>query len=181
VSATSQQHHLCTCMCSDPLHAKCHTTAQVMVQFFTLSRVTLENTTGSQNKYISSFLFKHFHSSLSIFTVIAFHQSLRQSVMQVLEDPEVQAWWAEVKSKGHPDVKTGWIDPKDIASLARILTIIAWTASAFHAAVNFNQYDYSAWMPNKPSFIRRPIPTSGDDLQVHPQASCTSNWPNSLL
>eukprot|EP00884_Botryococcus_braunii_P020124 jgi/Botrbrau1/6796/Bobra.0057s0028.1 len=84
---------------------------------------------------------------------------------KVLDDPEVQAWWAEVKSKGHPDVKTGWIDPKDIASLARILTIIAWTASAHHAAVNFGQYDYSAWMPNRPSLIRKPIPTSGAALQ----------------
>eukprot|EP00884_Botryococcus_braunii_P020118 jgi/Botrbrau1/6790/Bobra.0057s0024.2 len=85
--------------------------------------------------------------------------------LKVTEDPEVTAWYAEVKEKGHPEKKVGWIELKDIASLARILTIIVWTASAHHSAVNYGQYDYSGWMPTRPSLIRKPIPTSGEELK----------------
>jgi hypothetical protein len=57
--------------------------------------------------------------------------------MQVTEDAEIMAWWKEVREEGHPDKKEGWPELTDIASLCEILTTIAWTGSAHHAAVNF--------------------------------------------
>lgn len=89
---------------------------------------------------------------------------------QVTDDPEVKAWYDEAQKKGHPEKTTGWIELKDIASLARILTIIVWTASAHHSAVNYGQWDYSGWMPTRPSLIRKPIPTGGKELQVLTEA-----------
>jgi lipoxygenase len=84
----------------------------------------------------------------------------------VTDDAELMAWWKEIKEKGHPDKEEGWPELKDISSLVSILTTIAWTASAHHAAVNFGQYAYSAWMPNRPSFVRKAIPTEGQELEV---------------
>lgn len=76
------------------------------------------------------------------------------------------AWWKEAREKGHPEKKHGWIELTDISSLARILTIIVWTASAHHSAVNYGQYDYAGWMPTRPSLVRKPIPTEGKELEV---------------
>ena len=56
---------------------------------------------------------------------------------QVTDDAEIMAWWKEVQEKGHPDKAEGWPELTDIASLAEVLTTIAWTGSAHHAAVNF--------------------------------------------
>ena len=46
--------------------------------------------------------------------------------MQVTDDKELMAWYSEVKEKGHPDVKEGWFDLEDIASLVKILATMAW-------------------------------------------------------
>jgi hypothetical protein len=77
------------------------------------------------------------------------------------EDTQVQTWWEEIKTKGHPDIKKGWPELNSTAALTQILATIMWTASAHHAAVNFGQYDYSGWMPNHPSKVRKPIPRKG--------------------
>ena len=55
--------------------------------------------------------------------------------MQVTDDPELLNWWDEVQHKAHPDIKTGWPALRTIADLRDILTTIAWTATAHHAAV----------------------------------------------
>ncbi|CAK0787323.1 hypothetical protein CVIRNUC_010541 [Coccomyxa viridis] len=77
----------------------------------------------------------------------------------VMEDTEILAFWEEVKTKGHPDLAAdAWPELKDIASLRDILTSIAFNGSVHHSAVNFGNYDYSAWCPNRPSMIRKAIP-----------------------
>ena len=55
--------------------------------------------------------------------------------VQVTDDPELLNWWDEVQHKAHPDIKTGWPALRTIADLRDILTTIAWTATAHHAAV----------------------------------------------
>ena len=54
---------------------------------------------------------------------------------QVTDDPELLAWWDEVQHKAHPDIKTGWPALQTVTDLRDILTTIAWTATAHHAAV----------------------------------------------
>lgn len=39
-----------------------------------------------------------------------------------------------------------------------ILTTLIWVVSGHHAAVNFGQYDYAGFVPNRPCLARRLIP-----------------------
>nr|AZB48677.1 lipoxygenase [Lobosphaera incisa] len=82
---------------------------------------------------------------------------------RVTDDPEITAWWTEIQEKGHPDIKEGWPQLQTIADLTQILTTIAWIASAHHAAINYGQYDYSGFMPNRSPMIRKAMPPKESD------------------
>ncbi|XP_047081170.1 lipoxygenase 2.3, chloroplastic-like [Lolium rigidum] len=75
-------------------------------------------------------------------------------------DQELQAWWEEVRTKGHADKKDEpwWpvCDSKD--NLIQILNTIMWVTSGHHAAVNFGQYHYAGYFPNRPTVVRTNIP-----------------------
>ena len=62
-------------------------------------------------------------------------QRRMQRTVQVTDDPELLNWWDEVQHKAHPDIKTGWPALRTVTDLRDILTTIAWTATAHHAAV----------------------------------------------
>ncbi|KAL7140393.1 hypothetical protein ABFS83_09G117700 [Erythranthe nasuta] len=49
--------------------------------------------------------------------------------------------------------------PDDLTS---ILTTLIWLASAQHAALNFGQYPYGGYVPNRPPLVRRLIPDEND-------------------
>jgi len=59
-------------------------------------------------------------------------------------DKQDEPWW--------PLLNT----PQDLID---IVTNIAWVASAYHAAVNFGQYAYGSYFPNRPSIARTNMPT----------------------
>ncbi|OAE28183.1 hypothetical protein AXG93_2515s1210 [Marchantia polymorpha subsp. ruderalis] len=65
------------------------------------------------------------------------------------------------KAVGHADIKTGWPKADSRASLVDICCTIHWIAGPHHAAVNFGQYSYAGFMPNKPSTCLRWIPDEG--------------------
>ncbi|XP_031697126.1 polyunsaturated fatty acid 5-lipoxygenase isoform X2 [Anarrhichthys ocellatus] len=78
----------------------------------------------------------------------------------VQEDEEIQAFIKDVCSFGMQDFDNCEF-PKSLKSreeLTEYLTVIVFTASAQHAAVNFGQYDWCSWIPNAPSTMRRPPP-----------------------
>lgn len=86
------------------------------------------------------------------------------SSAQVCNDRELQAWYAESINVGHADVRhADWwptlATPEDLIS---ILTTIIWLASAQHAALNFGQYPYGGYVPNRPPLMRRLIPDEND-------------------
>ncbi|RDX62425.1 Seed linoleate 9S-lipoxygenase-2, partial [Mucuna pruriens] len=81
----------------------------------------------------------------------------------VKSDPELQHWWKEAVEKGHGDLKDKpwWPKLQTLEELVEICTIIIWTASAFHAAVNFGQYPYGGFILNRPTTTRRLLPEKG--------------------
>ncbi|KAL8028907.1 hypothetical protein ABFX02_14G193200 [Erythranthe guttata] len=93
----------------------------------------------------------------------------------VQKDTELQSWWNEVREKGHGDKKDEpwWPKMQTRTELIDSCTIIVWVASALHAAVNFGQYPYGGYLPNRPSTSRRFIPDKGtpeyDELKTDPE------------
>jgi len=84
---------------------------------------------------------------------------------ELQRDVELQAWWKEVREEAHGDLKDRewWPRMNTVQQLARTCTTIIWVASALHAAVNFGQYPYAGYLPNRPSVSRKPMPVPGSD------------------
>ncbi|KAG4132841.1 hypothetical protein ERO13_D08G058200v2 [Gossypium hirsutum] len=76
----------------------------------------------------------------------------------VKEDEEIQEWWNEIKTRGHVDRKEGWYDINTFESLVKALTTLIWITSGLHAAVNFGQYGYGGWPPNRSMLLRKFLP-----------------------
>ncbi|XP_062943208.1 polyunsaturated fatty acid 5-lipoxygenase isoform X1 [Cynocephalus volans] len=85
-----------------------------------------------------------------------------ESDQVVDEDQELQDFVKDVYVYGMRGRKASGF-PKCIKSrdkLSEYLTVIIFTASAQHAAVNFGQYDWCSWIPNAPPTMRAPPPTA---------------------
>ncbi|KAH9602547.1 hypothetical protein KSS87_020897 [Heliosperma pusillum] len=82
----------------------------------------------------------------------------------VSEDRELQSWYDEAVRFGHADLSNAswWPELKTPEDLTKILTILIWLASAQHAALNFGQYPYGGYAPNRPVLMRRLIPDEND-------------------
>ncbi|OMO86805.1 Lipoxygenase [Corchorus capsularis] len=76
----------------------------------------------------------------------------------VENDAEIQAWWSEIREEGHGDQKEGWYPLSNLGNLTMALTTLIWITSGLHAALNFGQYAYVGWPPNRPMLLRKPIP-----------------------
>ncbi|KAJ8760606.1 hypothetical protein K2173_015273 [Erythroxylum novogranatense] len=86
-----------------------------------------------------------------------------QSDKTIQNDRELQSWWKEVREEGHGDKRDEpwWPKMQTCDELIEACTIIIWLASAFHAAVNFGQYPYGGYLPNRPSITHRLMPERG--------------------
>uniref|UniRef100_A0A452S0Z0 Arachidonate 5-lipoxygenase n=1 Tax=Ursus americanus TaxID=9643 RepID=A0A452S0Z0_URSAM len=85
-----------------------------------------------------------------------------QSDQVVEEDQELQDFVKDVYVYGMRGKKASGF-PKSIKTrekLSEYLTVVIFTASAQHAAVNFGQYDWCSWIPNAPPTMRAPPPTA---------------------
>jgi len=79
----------------------------------------------------------------------------------VAGDPELRAWLVEL-SDGDGGRVSG-IGPEDgqsCAGLTDVLTMVLFTCSVQHAAVNFPQYDVMSYAPRMPFAAYAPAPTS---------------------
>lgn len=104
----------------------------------------------------------------------------------VQTDIELQAWWDETINKGHYDKKNAswWPKLETKEDLAGILTTIIWVASGLHAALNFGQYPYGGYVPNRPCIMRKLIPNETDpeykSFLLNPQNFFLSSMPTQL-
>uniref|UniRef100_A0A803LDG3 Lipoxygenase n=1 Tax=Chenopodium quinoa TaxID=63459 RepID=A0A803LDG3_CHEQI len=82
----------------------------------------------------------------------------------VADDRELQAWYYEAVNVGHADVSDAswWPELNNTDDLVRIITTLVWLGSAQHAALNFGQYPYGGYIPNRPVLMRRLIPDEND-------------------
>ncbi|KAJ8447850.1 hypothetical protein Cgig2_015213 [Carnegiea gigantea] len=95
----------------------------------------------------------------------------------VANDTELQGWWREIREEGHGDLKDEqwWPEMSTFEELTETCTIIIWVASALHAAVNFGQYPYAGYLPNRPTVSRRFMPEEGtleyEELKSKPETA----------
>lgn len=104
----------------------------------------------------------------------------------ICHDSELQSWYAESINVGHADLshKPWWPPLSTPENLISILTTIIWLASAQHAALNFGQYPYGGYVPNRPPLMRRLIPDENDfeyaNFIADPQKFFLSSLPSLL-
>lgn len=93
----------------------------------------------------------------------------------VQKDTELQSWWKELVEEGHGDKKhePWWPKMQTLKELTDSCTIIIWVASALHAALNFGQYPYAGYLPNRPTLSRRFMPKKGtpeyEEVESNPE------------
>ncbi|CAM8910741.1 unnamed protein product [Rhodiola kirilowii] len=82
----------------------------------------------------------------------------------IKKDKELQAWYSESINVGHADLRDApwWPKLDSPEDLCSILTTLIWLGSAMHAALNFGQYPYGGYVPNRPPLMRRLIPEESD-------------------
>ncbi|KAJ4850852.1 hypothetical protein Tsubulata_033834 [Turnera subulata] len=106
----------------------------------------------------------------------------------IVSDQELQAWWTEVRTVGHGDKKDEpwWPKLNTPQDLIEIATTIIWIVSGHHAAVNFGQYTYAGYFPNRPTVARRNVPTEDpveEDLKLFwekPEVTLLATFPTKL-
>ncbi|KAK1397676.1 Lipoxygenase domain-containing protein [Heracleum sosnowskyi] len=103
-------------------------------------------------------------------------------------DEELQAWWEEIRTFGYGDKKDEpwWPNLKTPEDLVGIITTIIWVTSGHHASVNFGQYDFAAYMPNRPTISRVKMPSedptdeSWYKFELRPEDELLSTFPTQL-
>lgn len=102
---------------------------------------------------------------------------------EVKGDTELQNYIQDIFEHGFHSKEDSGIPQtfKTVAEVVKFCTMVIFTSSAQHAAVNNGQSDYGSWMPNTPSTLLRAPPTTKGTateetlLQTLPGRTITDN------
>ncbi|CAL8295119.1 unnamed protein product [Lota lota] len=80
----------------------------------------------------------------------------------VQRDTELQTWVHDIFEHGFLSLTESGMPRRltTVAELVKFVTMVIFTGSAQHAAVDSGQFDYGSWMPNTPTTLQRPPPTT---------------------
>ncbi|XP_035992931.1 polyunsaturated fatty acid lipoxygenase ALOX15B-like [Fundulus heteroclitus] len=80
---------------------------------------------------------------------------------EVKNDTELQKWIREIYANGFLQQQSSGIPQRfnTVSELVKFVTMVIFTGSVQHSAVNSGQFDFGGWMPNLPSTMRCPPPT----------------------
>ncbi|XP_071058141.1 polyunsaturated fatty acid lipoxygenase ALOX15B-like [Pseudochaenichthys georgianus] len=117
--------------------------------------------------------------------MLSFHY---KSDADVEHDERLQVWISEIFEYGfHSRSSTGIPQSfNTVAELVKFVTMVIFTCSGQHSAVNTGQYDYGGWMPNTPTTMQLPPPTRKGTtseetlLQTLPNKGQTANAMSTL-
>eukprot|EP00039_Didymoeca_costata_P015134 m.252921 g.252921 ORF g.252921 m.252921 type:complete len:388 (+) comp16159_c0_seq4:2646-3809(+) len=87
-----------------------------------------------------------------------------KSDSDVTGDAELQGWANDIVKNGKVKGFPGGGKIESVEQLVYICTNIIFTASAYHAAVNFSQVDYGAVVLNMPGSLWRDVPTKKGEV-----------------
>ncbi|KAK9972322.1 hypothetical protein ABG768_025637 [Culter alburnus] len=115
--------------------------------------------------------------------VAAFLSHYYQIDAHVQKDTELHRWISEIFTNGFLGRDGSGIPSsfQTVTELVKFVTMVIFTASAQHAAVNNGQFDLGGWMPNYPTALRKPPPkvkgqtTENSILETLPDVSTTVN------
>ncbi|KAI4788197.1 hypothetical protein KUCAC02_036006 [Chaenocephalus aceratus] len=81
---------------------------------------------------------------------------------EVHKDTELQDWISEVFTHGFLGNKAAGFPAAfhTVQEVVKFTTMVIFTTTVQHAAVNSGQYDYSSWAPNATLLLRKPPPTT---------------------
>ncbi|XP_041660837.1 hydroperoxide isomerase ALOXE3-like [Cheilinus undulatus] len=81
---------------------------------------------------------------------------------EVKKDSELQDWISEIFTHGVLGNRASEFPScfNTVEEVIRFITMVIFTATAQHAAVNNGQYDYNSWMPNGSLLLHKPPPTT---------------------
>ncbi|KAG8075277.1 hypothetical protein GUJ93_ZPchr0006g44659 [Zizania palustris] len=107
---------------------------------------------------------------------------------EIAGDEELQGWWTEVRTKGHADKKDEpwWPTLDSHESLVHVLTTIMWVTSGHHAAVNFGQYHFGGYFPNRPTIARTHMPVENEEgkemerFMARPEETLLKTFPSQI-
>ncbi|KAI4801482.1 hypothetical protein KUCAC02_019377 [Chaenocephalus aceratus] len=81
---------------------------------------------------------------------------------EVHKDTELQDWISEVFTHGFLGNKAAGFPAAfhTVQEVVKFTTMVIFTTTVQHAAINSGQYDYSSWAPNATLLLRKPPPTT---------------------